>query len=134
MLTFYRSKFKNRVLFNKMAEHNEADLHSHTMAVRYTHTNQYGGICGHGRAMGAERIAEVVECYTFLRGRANGGVVLVSHVATIKSQYNIVYICNINMKVTYFSFVFWYLSKIKILTMQVHTQVYVTFYFAHILT
>ena len=74
MLTFYRSKLKNRVLFNKMAEHNEANLHSHAMAVRYTHTNQYGGICGHGRAMGAERIAEVVECYTFLRGRANGGL------------------------------------------------------------
>ena len=74
LLTFYHSKFKNRLLFNKMAEHNESGLHPHAMAVRYKHTNQYGGICGHGCAMGAERIAEVVECYTFLQGRENGGL------------------------------------------------------------
>ena len=74
MLTFYRSKFKNRVPFNKMAEHNDADLHLHAMAVRSATPNQFGRLYIHGCAMGVERIAEVVECYTFLRDRANGGL------------------------------------------------------------
>ena len=74
MLTFYRSKFKNRVLFDKMAEYNEADLLSHAMAVRSATPNEFGRLYIHGCAMGVERIAEVVECYTILRDRANGGL------------------------------------------------------------
>ena len=83
MLTFYRSKFKNRVTFNKMAEHNDADLLSHAMSVRSATPNEYGRLYVNGCAMGAERIAEVVECYTFLHDRTDDGIVPVSHVATM---------------------------------------------------
>ena len=81
MLTFYPSKFKNCVLFDKMAKHNEANLHSHAISVRGATHNQYGRLYIHGCAMGAERIAEVVECYQILREQTDDGRVPVSHVA-----------------------------------------------------
>ena len=76
MLTFYRSKFKNRVLFDKMAEHNEANLHSHAMAVRSATPNEFGRLYINGCGMGVERIAEVVECYQILREQTDDGLVL----------------------------------------------------------
>ena len=64
-----------------MADQDDRFLDAYTMAVRGTSINVHGKAYVNGRAMGEERIAEVIECYTFLREAADGRDVPVSHVA-----------------------------------------------------